>query len=345
MPGRWKRRRRRTSLSSQRSTSTERRGAGVLGRKAEFDILALRGARRHGPAQNTPRPPSPATSCRAIADVPQTHPDAHLVVEHGEVRLQRLATVPGIPAVRMGSQSLEGFSVAPARPRSGVSRPPRGANVFRAWTRSASVPVSTFLAQAARSSRNQFAPVVERFPLRLPESGRVIGHDRRQPGRRRAGGVEPVTGAEVLGQLGCGGERLGIEASGRGEVLLDETEFRQVTAVRRRWAEPVPDDGAAPGDHLPGCADAGQRCRRRSGCATRFSPSETRIEAPPNLSGLGLANSRRASTALPRPHGRRRIEVRAGRLGGSHRWLPSVGPRPAGECGWRVQVGVHSGSM
>ena len=31
--------------------------------------------------------------------------------------------------------------------------------------------------------------------------------------------------------MGCGRERLGIEACGRGVVLLDETEFRQVKAV------------------------------------------------------------------------------------------------------------------
>ena len=46
-----------------------------------------------------------------------------------------------------------------------------------------------------------------------------------------AGGVEPVTGAEVLGQLGGGRERLGIEASGCGVVLLDQTEFPQVMAI------------------------------------------------------------------------------------------------------------------
>ena len=58
-----------------------------------------------------------------------------------------------------------------------------------------------------------------------------------------AGGVEPVTGAEVLGQFGCGRERLGIEASGRGVVVLDETEFRQVMAFGGGWPILSLDDG------------------------------------------------------------------------------------------------------
>ena len=66
--------------------------------------------------------------------------------------------------------------------------------------------------------------------LRLAEPGRVVAMTAAGQGGG-AGGVEPVTGAEVLGQLGCGCERLGIEASGRGVVLLDETEFRQVKAI------------------------------------------------------------------------------------------------------------------
>ena len=70
----------------------------------------------------------------------------------------------------------------------------------------------------------------QRFPLRLPEPGHVVAMTAAGQGGG-AGGVESVTGAEVLGQLGCGCERLGIEASGRGVVLLDETEFRQVKAV------------------------------------------------------------------------------------------------------------------
>ena len=97
--------------------------------------------------------------------------------------------------------------------------------------RSASVPVSTFLAQAARSSRNQSrACLAQPRPLRLPEPGRVVALTAAGQGGG-AGGVEPVPGAEVLGQLGCGCERLGIEACGRGVVVLDETEFRQVKAV------------------------------------------------------------------------------------------------------------------
>ena len=40
-----------------------------------------------------------------------------------------------------------------------------------------------------------------------------------------AGGVESVTGAEILGQPWRGRECLGIQATGRGVVLLDETEF------------------------------------------------------------------------------------------------------------------------
>ena len=35
--------------------------------------------------------------------------------------------------------------------------------------------------------------------------------------------------------MGCGCQRLGIEASGRGVVLLDETEFRQVMAIGGGW--------------------------------------------------------------------------------------------------------------
>ena len=46
-----------------------------------------------------------------------------------------------------------------------------------------------------------------------------------------AGGVEPVPGAQVLGQLWCGDQRLGIQACGRGVVVLDEAEFRHVQAV------------------------------------------------------------------------------------------------------------------
>ncbi len=58
-----------------------------------------------------------------------------------------------------------------------------------------------------------------------------------------AGGVEAVTGAEVLGQLGCGCERLGIEASGRGVMLLDRTELRQVMAIGGGWPILSLDDG------------------------------------------------------------------------------------------------------
>ena len=97
--------------------------------------------------------------------------------------------------------------------------------------RSASVPVSTFLAQRGQVESQ---PVARLFaqprPLRLPEPGRVVALTAAGQGGG-AGGVEPVPGAEVLGQLGCGRERLGIEASGRGVVLLNETEFRQVEAV------------------------------------------------------------------------------------------------------------------
>ena len=51
---------------------------------------------------------------------------------------------------------------------------PPGANVFWAWMRSASVPVSTFLAQATRSSRNQSRACSQCRPLRLPEPGNVV---------------------------------------------------------------------------------------------------------------------------------------------------------------------------
>ena len=80
------------------------------------------------------------------------------------------------------------------------------------------------------------------FPLRLPESGHVVAMTAAGQGGG-AGGVEPVTGAEVLGQLGCDCERLGIEASGRGVVLLDETEFRQVKAIGSGWPVLSLDDG------------------------------------------------------------------------------------------------------
>ncbi len=70
--------------------------------------------------------------------------------------------------------------------------------------RSAAVPVSTFLAQAARSSRNQSRDLfAQSRTLRLPEPGRVVAMTATSQGGD-AGGVEPVTGAEVLGQLGCG---------------------------------------------------------------------------------------------------------------------------------------------
>ena len=97
-----------------------------------------------------------------------------------------------------GSLSSASGSRSPAR--SGSSR--QGANVFRAWMRSASVPVSTFLAQAARSSRNQSSRLfAQRLPLRLPEPGRVVAMTAAGQGGG-AGGVEPVTGAQVLGQSG-----------------------------------------------------------------------------------------------------------------------------------------------
>ena len=78
--------------------------------------------------------------------------------------------------------------------------------------------------------------------LRLPEPGRVVAMTAAGQGGG-AGGVEPVTGAEVLGQLGCGRERLGIQACGRGVVLLDETEFRQVVAIGGGWLVLSLDDG------------------------------------------------------------------------------------------------------
>ena len=97
--------------------------------------------------------------------------------------------------------------------------------------RSASVPVSTFLAQAARSSRNQSRACL-RNPARSGSPSPATSSPLTAAGQGGgAGGVEPVAGAQVLGQLWCGRQRLGIEACGRGEVVLDETEFRQVEAV------------------------------------------------------------------------------------------------------------------
>ena len=82
----------------------------------------------------------------------------------------------------------------------------------------------------------------QRFPLWLPEPGRVVAMTAASQGGG-AGGVEPVTGTEVLGQLGRGCECLGIQASGRGVVLLDQTEFRQVMAIGGGWPILSLDDG------------------------------------------------------------------------------------------------------
>ena len=99
-----------------------------------------------------------------------------------------------------------------------------------------------------------------------------------------AGGVEPVTGAEVLGQLGCGCERLGIEASGRGVVLLDQTEFRQ---VRQSAAAGLSFPWTTAGRRPSRARRRWQRCSWRSRFARNSSPLGDQVEAPPDL-GLGL---------------------------------------------------------
>ena len=209
--------------------------------------------------------------------------------------------------------------------------------------RSAAVPVSTFLAQAARSSRNQSrACLRNRRPLRLPEPGRVVAMTAAGQGGG-AGGVEPVTGAEVLGQLGCGRERLGIEASGRGVVLLDETEFRQVEAVGGGGPVLSLDDGGETtfqGAQVPAALQLAFEVS-----AEVLLPSGSQVEAAPDL-GLGLGELTPGEQRLAQgPMGPGRNKVRAGRPGGSGRWLPSVGPRPAGECGACYGPGPTSGSQ
>ncbi len=77
--------------------------------------------------------------------------------------------------------------------------------------------------------------------LRLPEPDRVVPMTAASQGGG-AGGVEAVTGAEVFGQLGCGCERLGIEASGRGVVVLDEAEFGRIQELAGGRLVPVPND-------------------------------------------------------------------------------------------------------
>ena len=133
-------------------------------------------------------------------------------------------------------------------------------------------------------------------PLRLPEPGRVVAMTAAGQGGG-AGGVEPVAGAEVLGQLGCGRERLGIEASGRGVVLLDETEFRQVEAVGGGGPVLSLDDGGETtfqGAQAPAALQLAFEVGAES-----FRPSGTRSR-PRRISASASVNSRRASSAWPR---------------------------------------------
>ena len=153
--------------------------------------------------------------------------------------LQCLATAPAFLPFGW-SQSLEGFSVAqpsqigvvpPGRqrlPSLDAIRLRAGFHLLVPGEQVESQPVARLPAQL--------------FSLRLAEPGHVVTMTAAGQGGG-AGGVEPVAGTEVFGQLGCGCERLGIEASGRGVVLLDQTEFRQVMAIGSGWLVLSLDDG------------------------------------------------------------------------------------------------------
>ena len=76
------------------------------------------------------------------------------------------------------------------------------------------------LGPGGQVSRNQSRACLDPGRRGSREPGRVVAMTAAGQGGG-AGGVEPATG-EVLGQLGRGWQRVDIEASGRGVVLLDE---------------------------------------------------------------------------------------------------------------------------
>src|SRR5208282_6592607 len=68
--------------------------------------------------------------------------------------------------------------------------------------------------------------------LRLPKSADVVTATAASQGRR-AGGIESIADPQIVGQFRRRRKRLGVEACRRGIVVLDETEFRYVQALRR----------------------------------------------------------------------------------------------------------------
>ena len=177
-----------------------------------------------------------ATNCRAIAHLPQPGVMLTGSFERGGAMLQCLATAPGIPAVRMESVS-GGFQHRTAQPDRG-----RPARAPASSEPGCDPPPCRFPSSRPRRAgrvATSRAPACASFSLRLAEPGHVVTMTAAGQGGG-AGGVEPVAGTEVFGQLGCGctaprkrGERPWRSASGPNRVPPGH-------GNRQRLANPFP---------------------------------------------------------------------------------------------------------
>ncbi len=166
--------------------------------------------------------------------------------ERGGVGLQRLAGLLHRHSCRSDGLRLSRVSASRQPSQGGVVPPGRqrlpsldairlraGVHLLGPGGQVKSQPVSRLFAQS-RQPR-----------LLASEPGRVVAMTAAagQGGGRACADVEPMAGAQVLGQSWCGRQRLGKETCCGGVVLLDEAVFGQIKAVRRGGLVLALDDG------------------------------------------------------------------------------------------------------